>query len=88
MPENLKNLIPFVLKGSLLFLNIWGEKNTVIITITSHNYLEFRFLWGVIVIRKGERREFRVRGTKAYVNAIVSSLSQRGLTTDLKYLPR
>ena len=72
-------LVPLIKRMWLPLLNLVGQKNEFRIIITSPDYVEFRILWGVISFEKGEKREFVVRGTEAYVDAIMTTLSSRGL---------
>ena len=56
-----------------------GEKNEYKIVVTSPDYMEFKFLWGMVSFEKGEKKEFTIRGTEAYVNKIVSSIEHKNL---------
>ena len=79
MPVAISKSLP-ILKGMwLLLLNLVGKKNECRIIITSPDYVEFRVLWGVISYEKGEKREFVVRGTDAYIKSIISSLGMKNL---------
>ncbi len=77
---NLVQALPFIKRAVWLpLLNLVGEKNEFRIIITSSDYVEIRVLWGLFSFERGEKREFVVQGTEAYVTSIISSLSSRGL---------
>ena len=72
-------LIPLWKRIWIPLLNLVGEKNEFRIIATSPDYVEFRVLWGLISFEKGEKREFVIRGTAAYVNSVISSLELKNL---------
>ena len=65
-------------------LNLIGQKNEYRIVITSENYIEIRIMFGLVTFEKGQKSEFVIRGTDAYINAIISSINKRGLQSKLK----
>ena len=72
--KNLIESIPFSRRIWLSLLNFIGEKNEVRIIATSPDYMEID-LW-ILRFEKGEKREFRIRGTEAYIKVIMSSLKE------------
>jgi len=79
-PVTIIKSLPILKRMWLPLLNLVGEKNEFRIIVTSPDYVEFRVLWGLISYEKGEKKEFVVRGTEAYVASIISSLESRNLT--------
>lgn len=45
---------------------------------TASNYVEVSFLFGIITFRKGERREFIIRGKRGFCEAVLSQLREEG----------
>ena len=78
-PNTITKLLPLLKRMWIPFLNLVGQKSEIRIVITSPDYVEFRFFWGLISFEKGEKTEFVVRGTDAYINSIVSSLELKNL---------
>jgi hypothetical protein len=79
---NATKLLPFVTRLWLPLLNILGEKSEFRITITSPDYMEVRLFWGMISFERGEKREFVIRGTEAYVSSVANALLSRGFDVD------
>lgn len=75
--------LPALTRMWLPLLNLVGERNEFRVVVTSPNYVQFRFLWGLVSYEKGEKKEFVVRGTEAYVMAIISSLERMNLNSQL-----
>jgi len=73
-PMIITDTLPIFKKIWLPLLNLVGEKNEFRIVVTSPDYVEVKVLWGVFSYEKGEKKEFVVRGTEAYVTALMSSL--------------
>ncbi len=86
VPATITKTIPILKRMWLPLLNLVGEKNEFRILVTAPNYVEFRVLWGLISFEKGEKKEFVVRGTEAYINSIISSFESKKLsiTTEIK----
>lgn len=86
VPAIITKTIPILKRMWLPLLNLVGEKNEFRIVVTAPNYVEFRVLWGLISFEKGEKKEFVVRGTAAYVKSIISSFENKKLsvTTEIK----
>ncbi len=74
LPAKINSSISLRNQIILKILNILGPKNEFRITITSPNYLEIKLFWGVVSYTRGEKIEFILRGTEAYVNKIVQLL--------------
>ena len=66
--------MPLYKRLCLPLLNLVGKKNEFRIIVSSPDYIEVRILWGLFSFEKGEKKEIVVRGTDAYVAAVVSSL--------------
>jgi len=79
VPTIVTKSLPALKRMWLPLLNLVGEKNEFRIIVTSTDYIEFRVMWGLISYERGEKREFVVRGTDAYVNSIISSLEIKNL---------
>lgn len=86
--SSIKKALPLTKRLWIPLLNLVGEKNVFRIIITSPDYVEFRFLWGLISFEKGQKIEFVVTGTESYVTSIISSLSSKGLDVNKVMLPR
>lgn len=71
--------MPVLKRIWLPLLNLIGKKNDFRIIVTSPDYMEVEILWGAFRFEKGEKREFVVRGTDNYINAIISSLEMKNL---------
>ncbi len=80
LPASINNSIPLVTQMWLPLLNLFGNKEEVRIIITSPDYVSFRVLWGLISYERGEKYDFRIRGTDAYIAKLVSVLEKRGLS--------
>ena len=80
--SNAAKAMPFVKKLWLPFLNLIGEKHEFRIVITSPDYREIRLFWGLFVFEKGEKREFVLRGTEAYVSSVANALVSNGLDVE------
>ena len=76
--DNAKNLLPLAKRLWLPLLNMVGEKHEFRITITSPDYMQCRLLFGLIVFERGEKREFVLRGTEAYVSSVANALVSQG----------
>ena len=75
--------LPLSLFKKIIFslFNLVGKKNEYRVIVTSPNYVEFRFLWGLISFEKGEKKEFLIQGTETYVNKVIDTLSKKNLDT-------
>lgn len=80
--SSVTKLLPFTKKLWLPLLNLVGEKHEFRIVMTSSDYMECRIFFGLIVFEKGQKREFVLRGTEAYVSSIANSLVSKGLAID------
>lgn len=87
LPVSVVQTLPILHRVWLPILNLAGKKCEYRIIITSPDYIEFRVLWGLISFEKGEKREFVVRGTEAYIDSIISSLEARRLNARLQQFP-
>lgn len=81
---HIKSLLPMLQRLWIPLLNLIGQKNEYRIVITSENYIEIRIMFGLVTFEKGQKSEFVIRGTDAYINAIISSINKRGLQSKLK----
>ena len=79
LPVIIKKTIPITKRMWLPLLNLVGEKNEFRIIVTSPNYMEIKLLWGAVSFEKGEKKEFVLRGTDAYINSVISSLNMQKL---------
>ena len=80
--SSITKLLPFTKKLWLPLLNMVGEKHEFRIVMTSSDYMECRIFFGLIVFERGEKREFVLRGTEAYVSSIANALVSKGLDID------
>ena len=78
-PTVITKSLPLLKRLWIPFLNLVGKKNEFRIVVTSPDYVEFRVFWGLVSYEKGEKREFVIRGTDAYINSIISSLKLQNL---------
>ena len=85
LPVNIVTTLPTVKRFFLPLLNLIGTKNEFRIIVTSPDYVEFRFLFGLITYEAGEKKEFVIRGTDAFIDAVMSSLKSEGLDVNIKY---
>lgn len=81
---HIKSLLPMFQRLWIPFLNLIGQKNEYRIVITTENYIEIRIMFGFVTFEKGQKSEFVIRGTDAYINAVISSINKRGLQSKLK----
>ena len=74
--------LSFAKKMMLPLLNAVGKKHEFRITVTSPDYKRVSILWGLIEIEEGEKREFIIRGTEAYVREVAGILVSNGFNVD------
>ena len=81
-PGPITRLLPLLKRMWLPFLNLVGKKSEFRIVVTSPDHIEVRVFWGLLHFERGEKREFVVRGTDAYINSIISSLKLKKFNVD------
>lgn len=79
LPTKIFQSLPLATQMLLPVLNLWGERNVFVITVTSPDYVCIKVFWGLISYEKGEKIEFKISGTQAYVNALLSALEKKQL---------
>lgn len=79
LPTKILQSLPFATQVLLPVLNLWGERSVFVITVTSPDYVCIKVLWELISYEKGEKIEFKISGTQAYVNALLSALEKKQL---------
>ena len=85
LPPAISKSLPPLAQFILPFLNLIGKKNEFRIVISSPNYMEIRLLWGLFTWEKGEKKEFVLRGTDVFQQAIISNLQIKGLNVDKSF---
>ena len=82
LPPAIIKSLPMLKIVSLNLINLIGKKNEFRIVISSPNYMEIRFLWGLFTWEKGEKKEFVLRGTDAFIQTIIANLEKKGLNVN------
>jgi hypothetical protein len=87
VPSHITQTLPLFMRVVVLpLLNHIGTRSEFRLIISSPDYVQFEVFWGLVSFEKGEKREFVIKGTQAYVSAIVSSLEKKRLDTKLNII--